>query len=289
MYQNRFYDEHTLYLECGVANEQQIIDSVKTVIAQAEKLLNRRLNRSFNVNVVMGKNGEYLGYCYLRLASTEIYWMLLGRNHDGTERFEERIEFSQKKNENFQADKNEKFEVDKTWYERTLEEDAKIQQIIKRQLPPLLSLPGYKYEDDQINHLKKISVSPIPEMGYFIVSRGYATDAPPGATRHRLCARNLPKWVTEKMLKDVFVSYVSDSKKIGITYFERQEISDTYPIIHIINNYKNSQNTVFVSFDPSTKDAIFALLMTKKIILNNDTRSAGSSSCCVHFTHSYEN
>ena len=48
-----------------------------------EKIL---LKCGIKVNLIVNKNGEYYGFGYIRVSNESVYWMLLGRNPDGSDR-----------------------------------------------------------------------------------------------------------------------------------------------------------------------------------------------------------
>lgn len=68
-----------------------------------------------------------------------------------------------------------------------------------------------------------------------------------------LRSKNVPHWVTKNMLEKIFKQFSN---------------SPNYPLVNI-SNFPNGR-IAFVTFDPNTNDANFALHMTKKLKLNND-------------------
>lgn len=155
--------------------------------------------------------------------------------------------------------------------------------MIKKVLPPLITLPGYLYEPDQIAHLRdlkmkemtdeNVKIPEIPPMGYFEISRGYAIDAPKGTLRHRLCARNVPNWIPAEVFRSIFSFYLSD--KTG-----------KYPIVNFVDPKKGGR-IVFITFDPTQKDAIFTLLMTKKTVIINPKNP--KEKVTLIFSHAFDN
>ena len=212
----KYYDTHTIYCDSGVATETQISNSLREAIFEAEKILGCTTNCKFKVNLIFNQEGKYYGFGYIRISDPRIYWMLLGSNPDGTERFEEFpdpnwIPPVREKQENSEKTK-------KTWFEIVEEEDAYIQPIIKKMLPPLITIPGYEYNEEQIKHLKEVSKEKgenieIPKIGCFEITRGYATDPGPGMLKHRICARNIPDWIPLEAFKSIFSFYVSEESK----------------------------------------------------------------------------
>jgi hypothetical protein len=285
----RYYDNHSIYCDSGVATESQISGSLRKAIEEAEKILGHSTNCKFKINLLVDKEGKYFGFGYIRISDQKIYWMMLGRNPDGTERIEEYPDPDWKpplrKDENLTSDEILEKNSNKAWFELAEEEDAFIQPIIKKVLPPLVTIPGYEYDEEQIKHLKELAEEKgeenpeIPKIGFFEISRGYATDPGPKFLKHRLCARNVPDWIPKEAFKGIFSFYVSKEGK------------ETYPTINFVESKKGAnrkgEKIVFINFDSSTKDALFALLMTKKTrIINPKNRD---QKVTLIFMHAFDN
>ena len=336
---NHHYDTHTLFVDCGVATEEQLAKSLITTITDAENLLAQNIKDEklktlkekihklelenkdvkslklklkelndknlkdfykpkcrFKINLLVNKEGEYLGFGYIRISLPEVYWMLLGRNPDGSERFEEIPDPDwtpplPDKKENLSIDEILEKETKKTWAELAEEEESHIQPIIKKPLPPLIAIPGYKYDEEQLLHLKDVAKEngedpdQIPKEGFFEISRGYVKDPPPGKLANRLCARRVPDWLPEEAFKITFRPYASNPKKKGKINIMGNKVESCYPIINFIDTKKG--RIVFITFDPSTKDALFASLMQKKTRLKHPEKP--NLKCELIFTHAYEN
>jgi hypothetical protein len=285
----KHYDEHSLYIDSGVATEAQVSKCLKEAIEKGEEILGSKNTCKFKVNLIVNKDGEYFGFGYIRVSDPKIYWMLLGRNPDGSERIEEYPDpnWSPPKREILTPDQIIEKSKRKTWIEQVEEEDAFIQPMIKKQLPPLIAIPGYKYDVEQRKHLKELAEEngtnvEVPLLGHFEISRGYATDTQLGMLKNRICARNVPDWIPIEAFKSIFSFYVSDkNKKIK----EANGNEETYPIVNFVDS--NKGRIVFVTFDPQTKDAIFALLMTKKLRIAHPKDSKKKTT--LVFMHAYDN
>lgn len=273
----RFYDTNCMYIDSGVASSSQISKCLKIAIQDAEKVLGYETKCRYKINLLVNKEGEYFGYGYIWISSPKIYWMLLGRNPDGTERVEEYPDSNwtppSKKEGSF-----EPLQKGQNWIDIVEEEDAFIQPMIKKILAPLVTFTGYSYNPEQMEHLKELKEKEgeinveIPKIGYFEISRGYALDAPSGTLRNRLCARNVPNWIPVEAFKSIFSFYIKDDKE--------------YPTVNFVNS-KNGGRIVFINFNPSTKDAIFTLLMTKKTIIMNPKNPKQKAT--LIFSHAFDN
>ncbi len=292
----KYMDTHSVFVESGVATMEQVSLCMKRAIADAEKYLRINNTCKFKVNLIVDKEGKYFGFGYIRVSDPRVYWMLLGKNPDGTERIEEKLDASwtMPKNPNDGLTMEEILEKNKnkSWYDIGKEEDLYIQPKIKIVLPSLITIPGFSYDRDQIIHLKELAIeneskAEVPKIGYFEISRAYATDPEPGMLKHRLCARNVPDWIPVEAFKAIFSFYLSETKKESVSVrIGNKEVTDTYPIINFVDS-KNGGRIVFVTFDPSTHDAIFALLMTKKTHIINPKNS--KQKVTLIFTHAFDN
>jgi len=304
----KYYDNHTLYVTSGVAREEQLHAALRTAIKDREVRLNIENITEFlkqkdinvnqdnyldlivkhglkyitiecdiKVNLIVNKNGEYYGFGYVRVSNEEVYWMLLGRNPDGTERV---IEYPDPNwSPPAKTEILEENVTEMSWFEIAQEEDKYIHPVIKEDLGPLMVIPGYKYDVTQYKHLQEMAIvdgkdpSKVPTMGYFEFSRAYTRDLEPGKISNVLCAKQIPDWIPAVAFKNIFRSY-STSNNIE------------YPTISITDNKKDGR-MIFITFDPFTKDAMFSLLMTRKVRIKHPDNS--SLKCTVIFDHACEN
>lgn len=302
----QYYDTNTLYIDSGVATEPQVADSLVKAINDAEEILGKKLkelaisksknkNRlknkkptefikqkcMYKINLLVNKEGAYHGYGYIRVSNPEIYWMLLGRNPDGTERIEEIpdpdwVAPKSPKTKSFEETLNAT--KSKSWADVAEDEERHIRPMITKMLEPLITLPGFKYDPDQLEHLKELAKENnedpelVPDMGYFEISRGYAKPPYPGRIKHKIFARNVPNWIPLEAFKIIFSPYVTSK-------YSKKE----YPQVKFINS-KNGR-LVFIDFDSSTTDGMFALLMTKKCAIQHPKKK--NLRCELIFTHAY--
>jgi len=278
----RMHDEHTLYVESGVATEAQVSGCLKAAIEKADTVLGYQTKCKFKVNLIVGNDGKYFGFGYIRVSDSKIYWMLLGRNPDGSERFEEYLDPDWTPPEITVKTQNK-------WIDIVEEEDALIHPKIRKELPPLVNIPGYEYDEEQIEHLKELEdAQEIPQTGYFEISRAYATEPDKNMIKNRICSRKVPDWIPVEAFKAIFSTYTSPEsrKKEASIKFGNKIIKDTYPIVNFVES-KNGGRIVFITFSPNTNDALFALLMTKKTRIVNPANKDQKTT--LIFMHAYDN
>ena len=310
---SKYYDNHTLYVTSGVARKDQLYNSLKSAVKNGENNLyietlrnhlklsvNQPLNKSIKelekmckdnnvslpkkinleteirVNLIVDKEGDYFGFGYIHVTNENVYWMLLGKNPDGSDRLHEYSDPNWVAPvDNLTVDeKKEKYSTMK-WYEITDEEDKAVCPTIKEILSPLMPIPGYKYDKIQYQHLNNVARDgdEIQEYGYFELSRAYARDNDPSKVGNVLCSRKIPTWIPEFVFKYKFEVYANDSK-------------GKYPIVNMKEGRNETGNIVFVEFDPNTKDAIFALLMTRKVHIIHPKNP--NLKCSLIFDHAYD-
>lgn len=294
-------------------NREDIVESVNNLdLSEQNKILRGEIEKlgfelpeeiklecNIKVNLIVNKNGEYYGFGYIRVSNESVYWMLLGRNPDGTERILEYpdpdwISPLPKPPLSFEEEQAKYNEM--SWYDIAQEEDKYIHPMIKEDLGPLMSIPGYKYDEMQYRHLQEMAVSEgkdpskVPTMGYFEFARAYARDADDGKMSNVLCARQVPDWIPTIAFKNIFKIYASNSdatvRRVPGSDGDFEEVEESYPFIEFINGKKDSCKIVFITFDPSTNDAIFSLLMTRKVRIVHPKRS--DLRCTLIFDHAYE-
>src|SRR5262249_29797658 len=140
------------------------------------------------------------------------------------------------------------------------------------QLDPLMALPKIKLTPEQIAQKRqKIiednkdkpgfdeSIVRIDEYAYLGISRAEVYGIDSKFMANILKCKNLPPWITRDDLKVQFAPYASDSKTIHERYIRGAKIEEPYPFVNI-----NADGVAFIIFDPSTRDAQFALHMMKK-------------------------
>ncbi len=157
-----------------------------------------------------------------------------------------------------------------------LEEQYK-QEDIEEKLVSLLKAPSIKYTDEQYKSIQdsydrgNINTSP-KDHGELVFLKGWCNV--PSSDKYIinvLYCSNIPDWIDVKFLKKIFIPYASDPislVEISSSKSRRTRRKDTYPIIDIIENNRGIR-IGFITFDPNTSDASFALLMTKKLNLSS--------------------
>lgn len=79
------YDRHTLCIRGDIKSEV-LRNLVTAAIKSASKFLKKKFKYRLAINVPTSKTGASMNFAYIWVDSEEIYWLLLGKNLDGSER-----------------------------------------------------------------------------------------------------------------------------------------------------------------------------------------------------------
>lgn len=245
---DKAHNKHFLYMKFGVATREQITKCITDALVGHE-------NVKFITNPIFGRpyndpSGSEIcyGYGFLWISDERVSNMLCGFNPDGTDRYQE---------------------ID----DPTSKTPGKK---IFVQLPPLIKIPPYEYNVDQLKHFAELINNSkyyidteIHKEGYIHVNFAEISQRDAVKNYDTIFSYNIPKWITTKIIRDIFSIYASDSETTYEKKIYGTMMKITYPYVNIIQN-TNGTNSVFINFDPSTNDARYALLMTKKTLIEAD-------------------
>jgi hypothetical protein len=241
---NRITNDHFLYVESGTATNDQLISELTKAITNYLSIFPKSCSPKFKCNIITKHDGSTYGYGYIWVEDIRLARVLLGLNTDGSQRIEEKEDELWIPDPSIQQNYSEWLQLPllgKSWVE-IAEVEEEYQRLltrptIKTPLPPLIQLPGFT--------IQKASVS----------------EKDSNVSTHKLFCTCLPLDITEKDVREVFEPYsTSKSQRKG---------SHRYPEI-CIDTKKNSA-TVLVTYDPNTYDGLFAILMTKRIVIKGHT------------------
>lgn len=144
----------TLYVNTGVAHARQIEAIFQEAIEQAKQMpeiFGPDFECDIKVNVVRRHSGEYMAYAFVDLTNPKLYYALIGCNVDGSERA------------HYIDDPNwtPPLSAPATAWSWADEDDeglvvrpAPSAPKIRCQLPPILTLGSYTYDQHQMEHLQ---------------------------------------------------------------------------------------------------------------------------------------
>lgn len=232
------YNNNILYIKTGIAHVHQLQSSFDKVIKQLAVICH------ININLVQRHTGEYLGYAFVYVSNPAVYYALLGKNLDGTER----IEYINVPQEIIKNDST--FSVQSTSWADIADEITSNTKI-KTHLPPLAILEPYIHDEQQISHTQQTE-------GIFECFPAFVKEYEDDPLENcKLYVSELPNMPDKSLeyLYELFAPYAvtvseKENKKI---HFPRIEIRTSDTFCYAIVTYAHAY------------DAAFALLMLQKM------------------------
>ena len=243
----------TLYITTGVAHAHQIKALLDESIEKAKSMpevFGADFECSAVLNLVRRFDGNYMGYGFGDVTNPKLYYALIGCNVDGSDRAE------------LVDDPNWKppsFKKDETSWADQEDDGPPIPPKIRKELPPLIQLEKYEYDEQQKEHLQTTETH-----GYISISPAFIT---PGVnTEYDDCSLYVSEVPTidYDFLYELFARYAR--------YTHPSEDNRYYPRINIRkciprNDQKVEGKTgIFAIIEYAHPyDASFALCMLQKI------------------------
>lgn len=313
------YDTHTLFIKCDCATTVQIHDAINEAITKYQNDNSVDLECRFKVNRVETREGIPVGIAFVFLTNSAVYYMLVGKNIDGSDRVEYKDDPSWSPPVNNKSSNDSGWSIiappiksskmnwadetdDDIWCETTnISKSGTVSKIpscpkISFPLEPLMKLPPYHLTEDQIKDKKQkiigdnegkkdfdVSLIKISDVAYFNVNRALAPPVDPKYMPNILKCKDIPNWVTKEDLKASFTSFATDSTTIHNRTVRGVHLSESYPFVNINDNHVG-----FVIFDPHTNDAYFALHMMKKTFIKKKQSNGLVNNVTLIFDHSYK-
>ena len=301
------YDEHTLYIKCDCASVDQIRNAFREALInyrnRVDGIATDVVETRYKVNLVTNHDNVSLGFAFVFITNPAVYYMLLGKNCNGSDRIEYRDDPS------WVAPTDDKLINNAGWcstkstswadmdeeYDREEEERQRhIRPKIAVQLEPLMTLPPFKLTKEQIDEKKSKIIMEnknkpnfdeefveVSDLAYFGVDAAFVMYLDHKYMPNILKCIKIPMWVTKEDIKVEFASYASNSKTLHERFIKGRKIEEAYPFVNI-----NNDRVGFVIFDPTTRDAQFALHMMMKTTISKEV-AGKTETVTLIFKHSY--
>lgn len=160
----------TLYLITTVAHHHQIEELFRKTLERAKqmsKVFGKNFDCDYKINLVRSWEGKYLGYAYVDVSNPAFYYALIGLNIDGTDRAEfiddpawvpppiddHEPDLEPEPQNVSVGELNWADEADLA-AEKEQRQKPPAPPKIRRELPPLITLGEYEYDEEQKEHLR---------------------------------------------------------------------------------------------------------------------------------------
>lgn len=287
----KYYNEHLVYLNSGVATDSQIRRAINQALQNVRRKVNLPLHTYYRVNVVSNRSGKLFGYSYVWFTNPEVYNLAIGRNADGSER----VEYYDDPDWNPPSSPEGPEEIvdlnfittNRSWADM-VEEEERLQARytrpkIRRELEHLMPMPPIEYEGDQDEQARLLLIEDakrnetwiegmsieVPDKIIMTAAPAYVSPIEDKYCSNVLCGLDIPPWISDRDLKGIFSPYVS--KGFGNTKPMRKldgvSKEEDYPWVTL----NKTRHMAFITFNPRSHDAQFALLMTRKLDFTKTT------------------
>jgi hypothetical protein len=260
---SKFSEIRFLRIASGELDKKQISDALNVCVKKL-KNVNKTIKKcDIYVNVVETKDKSKFGYSYAWVRNVQVYYALIGKNFDGTDRIKIIDDENWVKPEGDMDDEID--ECGDDWGKMADVEQKYERPKIEIKEDPLVIPPGTKYSKAQIEILKEKKGDDFGgTIGFLEITPMYVTINPDEEKTNKLYSKDVKGWVTEEMLHNFFDKFVPNIDQAVKT---KQNTSD--PCIKI-NLDKRGYSSVQISFSSTNKNiAYFLVKLLKKISLRN--------------------
>lgn len=257
---NRYSDKHTVFItELGCTNTKQLNWAIENYIRMYSKKLNkpREFWGSWYTNLLGN------GVAYVFFDKTETYYIMLGKNVDGEDFFDEvpNPEYEEwQKNEDDFLNAPLDLSSSVSWSDASDAPPKTIKSFIEG---PLIEFPIIKLDDSQlrIGNVSEIKIN---------IRNCVVYEPEETCDRNTLFACNVSSEITDKDIALFFKRFVTSTifKEPKVTLVKQKSATslkdDDWRSTSQKTKKETYSNKVFVKFDSDTNDAMFAFIMARK-------------------------
>jgi hypothetical protein len=258
---NYISNPNFIYAHTSIATNDQLRSYVLRCIDRLEEYFQEKLNREFEVNVITKYDGTFLNHAFIWFKSVELANLLQNKTKDGQERFQEVPDMDHDTSEaeqNLQNFYGLATPIGARWEKLVEEEEYLISKTQKRNikvpLPPVVDFGTIDPSDEQ--KMKNPDQKPIEVSFYHCripIKNGFSF--------HKLYANHCPKDVNERSIRKYFEKFVGEQKDM--------HSKKSYPIVTV--DKRSGNCSIMVCFHPLSMDALFINLMSKKVVIDQNT------------------
>ena len=263
-----------LFIHSGVLEKEQIEKCFQDMSDQlAEMFPEKYKNIQFLINVVKNKEGKKFGHSYAWINNIEVFNALLGKNPDGSERFEWVEDKNWKPPEKSYEDALA--EIDEWDWAAGFEIEEKYKRPKKKvELEPLITLPAIEYTSEQIKEVNGESNYGFMEV--FETKLSYKT-----GKLNTLFSNDIPEWINEKILFNFFSKFEKDNQK---HLDKKTNKKFNYPIVKIKSKkeLRDVRRFCTITFSNlNSKTASFLINVVKRVEFSQEDKK-----CLLFFSQS---
>lgn len=258
---------HVLYVKTGPLSYDEAVQAISILVGTANEIYhqttNEYLSDDFHVNMPRRGDGSTLPFCYVWIAASPLHSILTGKNPDGSERIRYVPDPKWTPTSSPSSTKSSGSDGSSGSLRWADEDDEEEAPLIVERLPSLvgrlyvLHETGSEEQDTSAPIILTSSTgssgsSPSRSTGStnIDVTCSFAESPASGDQPNVICAGRVPDWITAPMVATAFSPYSTSSDR-------------SYPQISFGRDRKGDR-MVFITFDYTTTDAIFALQMMLK-------------------------
>tara|TARA_R110002110_G_scaffold100075_1_gene255352 strand:- start:426 stop:1256 length:831 start_codon:yes stop_codon:yes gene_type:complete len=263
---SKISEQGYLFAHSGVLEKDQLEKCLK----DATLFLSENFDTTFKkteieVNVVKNKEGKKFGHSYCWVGDEEVFNALIGKNFDGSPRYEEVEDEDWVEPEQDYEEAVE--EAGGSWAMMAEIGDRYIRPMKRIILEPLVTLPAIKYTENQLEEINNES-----DFGFVEIFPIMLTEKI--GKINTIFSDNIPDWITEKILLKRFSKFNQDD----IVYYEKKSKKKfTYPIVKIKKkrDQRGVKNFCTITFSHLHKNtASFLINLVKRIEIESGDKKA---------------
>jgi hypothetical protein len=251
-----------LFIHSGPLEKDQVVKSIEGAISYLSENYDPSFKKTqIEVNVVKNKEGKKFGHTYAWVDCSRVFNALIGKNFNGSQRFEEVLDEDWEEPEEDYSAALEKVAGD--WGDEAEVEEMYNRPMKRVPLEPLVTLPGIKFTEEQEKEVKYES-----KIGFLEIFETKISEKI--GKINTLYSGNIPEWVSEKMILDYFKKFEKDK----VVYMEKKSRNKfSYPIVKIkskkeVREVRRSCTIIFSTMYKNT--ASFLINMTKRVEFEKD-------------------
>lgn len=286
-----YFDNHTTFItDLGPVTKEQLGQALANFFYRCEEVFegtNRDFWGRWRINIATNREGKSIGVAYVFFTKPEAYNVILGRNLDGTRRFKEEANPDYK-----EAEKDDFFSSfdfmnfstkpsEMSWAD--MAEPLTVPKTIKTKITqPWVEFPKIQLTREQAVGFPQSEIEPKvkPCMAY---------NPDPSFNKYILFCKNVPSWLTEGDIHALFTPYVTSPSDREKGFPEVKLVVQGSHGARGKNSFFNKGSLgsspsdgewkvqtpkkeeklkmAFVKFNSHGNDSMFALVMTKKVLV----------------------